>query len=170
MIFLSKELYVVDENGEVIDKIEAQDKYVKLSNGDKVVRKGVLQYLSDTTDIRYHFVKINPLIYGKIANRYPILNSMIEYLGYMDNILSYRNGVNIQVKDLPKICNVSESTIKRQLKGLLDEDVIHKVKENKKWHLVVNPFVAMRGREIYLSLYEEFKLSHLRTEVEEWEK
>lgn len=32
-----KELYVVDELGNIIDKIEAEDKYVKLSEGDKVM-------------------------------------------------------------------------------------------------------------------------------------
>lgn len=168
---MNKELYVVDENGKIVDKIESKDKYVKLSEGDKVLKKGVLQYLSDTTDIKYKFVKVNPICWARIATKYPIINKLIYYLGYMDNILSYRNGKNIQVKDIAEICNISNSTAKRQLKGLLEEDVIHKVrdKKQKKTFLVVNPYVCMRGRKIYLSLYEEFKLSALRDEVEEWD-
>lgn len=169
---MSKELYVVDENGEIIDKIDAEDKYVKLSQGDRVVRKGALQYLSDTTDIRYKFIKINPLVYGEIANKYPIMNSLIKYVGYMDGILSFKNGVFIKMKDIPKICDVSESTAKRQIKGLFEEDVIHKIRDNKKkqTYLVMNPYIAYIGRKIYLSLYEEFKLSHHRNNCEEWGK
>lgn len=167
-----KELYIVDENGEIVDKIAENDKYVKLSDGDKVVRKGVLQYLSDTVDIKYRFVKINPYAYDRIANKYSIINILIKYLGYMDGILSYKNGKYIKLKDVYKICQVSESTAKRQMKGLIQEDVIHKVKDKKKRqsYLVMNPWIAYIGRKIYLSLYEEFKLSSWRNSCEEWEK
>ena len=165
-------LYVTDENGKVIDIIESADKYVKLNDGDKVVRKGVLQYLSDTVDIKYRFIKVNPYVYGKIANKYPILNILIKYIGYMDGILSYKNGKFVRMKDIHKICNVSESTAKRQIKGLFEEDVIHKVKDKlkKQTYLVINPYIAYIGRKIYLSLYEEFKLSEHRNNCEEWEK
>lgn len=169
---MNKELYVVNEEGEIIDKIESSDKYVKLSDGDKVVRKGVLQYLNDTVDIKYRFVKINPHVYGEIAKKYPIINKLIKYLGYMDGILSYKNGKKIKMKDIPKICEVSESTAKRQIKGLLECDVIHKKRDKKErqTYLIMNPYVAYIGRKIYLSLYEEFKLSEYRNKCEEWSK
>ena len=165
------ELYVVDENGEILDTISSADNYVKLSDGDKVVRKGVLQYLSDTKDIKYKFIKINPLIWGDVTTKYPILNYLIYYIGYMDNILVYKNGKNIQMKDIYKLCNVSESTAKRQIKKLLEDDIIHKVKSKKKTtYLVVNPYICMRGRRIYITLYEEFKNSIWKDKIEGWDK
>lgn len=169
---MKQELYVVDATGEIIDKIDAEDKYVKLSEGDRVLRRGTLQYLSDTTDIKYRFVKVNPNIYGDIALKYPIINILIKYLGYMDGILSYKNGKLIKIKDVARLCNVSESTAKRQLKGMFEDDVIHKVKDRtkKQTYLVMNPFVAYIGRKIYLSLYEEFKLSIYRGKCEEYDK
>ena len=167
-----EELYVVNSTGEILDKLESATSYAKLSEGDKVVRKGVLQYLSDTVDIKYRFVKINPLVYEKIAKKYPIVNTLIKYIGYGDGILSYKNGRFIKMKDIPKICNVSESTAKRQIKGLFLEDVIHKVrdKQKKQTYLLMNPWVAYIGRKIYLSLYDEFKLSEHRSNCEEWDK
>lgn len=167
---INKELYVVDENGEVLDKIESQDRYVKLSDGDKVVRKGVLQYLSDTTDVKYRFIKINPVILYKSCEKYSILPFLISSVGYMDNICEFKNGKTIQIKDLPKLCNKTYSTIKRQLKGLIEDDIIHKKKIDKKVVLIVNPWIALRGRKVYLSLYEEFKLSSLRNECDQIEK
>jgi len=166
---MSKELYVTDEHGEVIDIIESTDKYVKLSDGDKVVRKSVLQYLGDTVDLRYHFVKVNPNVYGDIANKCPILNILIGYIGYMDGIISYKNGKKVRLKDISKICNVSETTAKRQIKALIELDVIHKIR-GKPSYLVMNPYVAYLGRKIYLSLYEEFKFSEYKNLSEEWSK
>lgn len=166
---MNKELYVVDEHGEIIDKIEGNDRYVKLSEGDKIVRKGVLHYLSDTTDVKYKFVKVNPISYSIMAIKYPMLNILINYLGFMDNILTFKNGRYVKMKDIPKICNVSESTAKRQIKGMLEDDVLHKIydKKNRQTYLVLNPWIAYVGKKIYLSLYEEFKLSAHRNRCEE---
>lgn len=168
---MNKELYVVDESGTIYDTLDNQYSYVKLKQGDKVLRKGALEYLQDTTDIKYHFIKINPVAWSEISIKYPIINQLVYYLGYMDNILSYRNGKFIKLKDIANICKISESTAKRQLKGLVEDDVIHKVKDVKEntTYLVINPWVCMRGRRIYKTLYNEFKSSNWQNECEEWD-
>lgn len=160
--------YLVDENGVVLQEIEDRNKLISLEFGDRIIRRGTVNYLQDSTDIKYHFIKINPRIFDEYCKKYSILPCLVTKIGYMDNICSYDNGKIIQLKDLPKVCEVSQSTIKRQLKGLIADDVIHKVpyKKNQKC-LMINPYLAMRGKRIYLSTYNEFKLSALRSEVEE---
>lgn len=162
-------LYVTNADGKIVDIIETTDAYVKLAEGDKVLRKGTLAYLNDTVDVKYHFVKINPLVYGEISKKYSIINSLVKYLGYMDGKLQYRNGRPVKMKDIPKLCGVSEATAKRQIKGLFEADVIHKIrdKKEKQTYIVMNPYVAYIGKKIYLSLYEEFKLSEYRLNCEE---
>ena len=164
---MDRELYICDSDGKIVDTISAGDKYVKLSDGDRVLRKNVIEYLSDTMDIKYSFIKINPHSYCDIASRYSIFPKLTKFIGYMDNILEYSNGKNIRRKDIASICNISESTAKRQIKGLIQEDVIHSVRKNKNYYLIMNPWICFKGRKIYLSLYEEFKLSHWRNKVEE---
>ena len=87
----------------------------------------------------------------------------------MDGILSYKNGKPLKLKDIAKICNVSESTAKRKIKGLMEEDVIHKLRDKKlrQTYLIMNPYVAVVGKKVCLSLYEEFKLSAFRNKCEE---
>lgn len=164
-----KTLYVTNADGEIIDVIENIDAYAKLAEGDRVLRKKTLEYLNDTVDVKYRFVKINPLVYGKISKKYSIINSLVKYLGYMDGRLQYRNGRPIKMKDIPKLCDVSETTAKRQIKGLFESDVIHKIRDKKErqTYIVMNPYVAYIGKKIYLSLYEEFKLSEYRLNCEE---
>lgn len=160
--------YLADENGVVIQELDNIDRVVCLDDGDRILRKGVLEYLKDTADIKYHFIKINPKIFDKYCKKYSILPYLTCHIGYMDNICCYDNGKIIRLKDLSKVCEVSETTIKRQLKGLIADDIIHKVpyKKNQKC-LMINPYLAMRGKRIYLSTYNEFKLSALKNEVEE---
>lgn len=160
--------FLADENGVILQKLKNIDRVICLDDGDRILRKGTLEYLNDTTDIKYHFIKINPKIFDKYCKKYSILLYLTCHIGYMDNICCYDNGKIIQLKDLPKVCEVSETTIKRQLKGLIADDIIHKVpyKKNQKC-LMINPYLAMRGKRIYLSTYNEFKLSALRNEVEE---
>ena len=160
--------YLADENGVVLRELDDIDRVVCLDDGDKILRKGVLEYLKDTTDIKYHFIKINPKIFDKYCKKYSILPYLTGHIGYMDNICCYDNGKIIRLKDLSKVCEVSETTIKRQLKGLIADDIIHKVpyKKNQKC-LMMNPWLCCRGKRIYLSTYNEFKLSHLKSEVEE---
>lgn len=160
--------FLADENGVILQKLKNIDRVICLDDGDRILRKGTLEYLNDTTDIKYHFIKINPKIFDKYCKKYSILPYLTCHIGYMDNICCYDNGKIIQLKDLPKVCEVSETTIKRQLKGLIADDIIHKVpyKKNQKC-LMINPYLAMRGKRIYLSTYNEFKLSALRSEAEE---
>lgn len=160
--------FLADENGVILQEIDNIDRVVCLDDGDRILRKGVLEYLKDTTDIKYHFIKINPKIFDKYCKKYSILPYLTCHIGYMDNICCYDNGKIIRLKDLSKVCEVSETTIKRQLKGLIADDIIHKVpyKKNQKC-LMMNPWLCCRGKRIYLSTYNEFKLSHLKSEVEE---
>lgn len=160
--------FLADENGVILQKLKNIDRIICLDDGDRILRKGTLEYLNDTTDIKYHFIKINPKIFDKYCKKYSILPYLTCHIGYMDNICCYDNGKIIRLKDLSKVCEVSETTIKRQLKGLIADDIIHKVpyKKNQKC-LMINPWLCCRGKRIYLSTYNEFKLSALRNEVEE---
>ena len=54
-------LYVTNSDGTIVDIIETTDAYVKLGEGDRVLRKGALEYLNDTVDIKYRFVKKNKI-------------------------------------------------------------------------------------------------------------
>ena len=173
---MKKELYLVDENGEVIDTISSEDnyiklaegdRYIKLSDGDKVFRKGTIEYLSDSFDLKYHFVKINPTIFNMYCKKYSILSTLICNLGFMTNICEFKNGKKINMHSLAKICGVSYSTIKRQIKGMIEDDLLHIDKEGKNYTFILNPYLCMLGKRIELSLYEEFKSSSLRKYCEE---
>lgn len=161
-------VYIADENGVVIKEIEDGEALVSLQQGDRIIRKNTYDYLSDSIGLKYKFIKINPKVFEKYCKKYSILPTLITTISYMDNICSYSNGKIIQIKDLHKVCGVSEITVKRQLKGLIEDDIVHKVpyQKNQKC-LMLNPWLCMIGKRIYKNTYEEFRLSSLKNEVEE---
>lgn len=57
--------FLVNEDGVVLQEIEDSKKIISLEDGDRILRKGTLEYLNDTTDIKYHFTKSNPKIFDK---------------------------------------------------------------------------------------------------------
>ena len=84
--------YLVDENGVVLQELEDSNRIISLNDGDRILRKGTLEYLNDTTDIKYHFIKINPKIFDKYCKKYSILPHLTCHIGYMDNICCYDKG------------------------------------------------------------------------------
>lgn len=166
-----EELYVVNIKGEVLDTIESECNYVKLSSGDRVLRRNSIIYLKNTIDLKYHFVKVNANAFGKIATKYSIVSYLLKYINYMDGAIMYENGKYVKLKELYKICHVSQSTVKRQIKGLCEEDIVHKVKvKGKPTYLVFNPYIAYIGKKINVSLYDEFKDSKWSSEIDKYGK
>lgn len=155
--------YVVDKDGVIVETINPEETYVKLEDGDRVLRKKASDYLTNLVDIKYDFIKVNPKSYSEVTKKYSIFPTLTKYIGYMDNILEYSNGMNIERKDIMKLCDVSYVTVKRQLAGMIKDDVIHIVRKKRKTYITINPFICFKGKKIYISLYEEFKLSHWRT-------
>lgn len=158
---MTKQLYVVDDTGEIVKIID---------ENTRILSKKQIEYLQDTVEVEYSFVKVNAKAYSNVATKYPIVNKLIQYIGYMDGILQFTNGRFIRPKHINSICDVSVSTAKRQMQGLIKEDVLHKIKDGKTCKYVFNPWICCKGKKIYISLYDEFKLSEHRFNVEEARK
>lgn len=164
---IDKTMYLVDENGEIIETLDDESTYVKVEAGDRVLRKNSIDSYEESYNIPMRFKKINDKVFGKICLKYPLLLYFIEYIQYKSGRLVYRNGKNVQRKDLPSICGLSKPTIDRQLKGLMREDVIKSRKEDGITVYYVNPYVIHFGRDIYKSSFELFKDSIYRENYEE---
>ena len=84
--------YLINENGEVLQVIKEDARYVELELGDRVLRKNAVEYLENTMEIKYDFVKLNHNAFVHYCKKYSILPLLICYVGYSDNICEYKNG------------------------------------------------------------------------------
>ena len=168
---MNEKLYLVDENGVITDETEGKENFIKLSGGDRVLRNATLKYLSDFIELKYHFIKVNPIAFGDCAIKYPILCKLICYVGYSDNILQYKNGRLLDLKGIIRITKKSEKTVRKEIKGMIQDDILHVIKEKgKKPYYMLNPFIATVGKKIFKNVYDEFKYSHLSSKIEEYDK
>lgn len=156
--------YLINEYGEVLQVIDDSTKIVELKDGDRILRKNAVQYLDNTMEIKYDFIKLNHYVFAKYCKKYSILPILICYIGYSDNICEFKNGKKININNLIKLCNVSKSTLLRQIQGLVEDDIIHKIKNGNSYNIMINPYLCIRGKRLDLNTYNEFKSSALRLE------
>ena len=156
--------YLINENGEVLQVINDGTKLIELESGDRVIRKNAVQYLNNTVEIRYDFIKLNHNVFAKYCKKYSILPILICYIGYSDNICEFKNGKKININSLINLCGVSKSTLQRQIQGMVEDDIIHKIKNKNSFNIMVNPYLCIRGKRLEIETYNEFKSSALKLE------
>ena len=161
---MSNEKYLINENGEVLEVIKDYERYTKLESGDLILRKNALKFLDKTIEIKYDFVKLNYNIFSKYCKKYSILPTLVSTVGYGDNICEHKNGKKININQLIKICNVSKSTLTRQIKGMIEDDLIHKIKNGHSYNIMVNPYLCIKGKRLEINTYNQFKSSMLKAE------
>lgn len=157
MNYSEEELYLVNSTGEVIEKIPHGKVLTYLDEGDKVFRKDCIEGAERTVAIKMRFAKVNPVVFWDIISKYPIFAKMLNYLQYQSGKLVFRNGVTINRRNLAKACGVSSATVDRQLKGLMNEDIIKTIKDGRDVIFYVNPYIVHIGKKINYSLYMLFK-------------
>lgn len=151
--------YIADENGTIIDEIKDNEMIIKINSGDRVVRKKSLDYFEDTKELKKRFIKVNDQAIN-ILNKYgKYICCLLKYVGYLDGILRFNNGIYLSNKTISKIFEVNERNTIRILNDLIKEDVIHKHKEKNRNYYTFNPWIASRGKRVSINLYNEFKMT-----------
>lgn len=151
--------YIVNDDGEIIEVINDDDVVVKMSPGDRIIKKQSIDYFKDTKEIKKRFIKVNDnavatlYVYGKY------ICLLLKYVGYMDGILRFNNGIYLTNKSISKIFGVNERNTIKILDDLEKEDVIHKHKSKNRNYYTFNPWIASKGKRVSIDLYNEFKMT-----------
>ena len=154
----SEEYYLVrKDTSEIVDESNVDEVFVKLRAGDVVLRKEGLEERTKLVSINMRFGKVNLNVLWDICRKYPIFFKMIEYLQYQSGKLTFSNGREINRRNLCELCNLSHNTVDRQIKGLIEEDIIKTVKNGRSIIFYVNPYVVHIGSTVYESLRDMFK-------------
>jgi hypothetical protein len=154
---MDKSGYIVDSDGVIVRNVGNIDNLFEVEAGDRILRKKNLEGVDKLVEIKMRFAKVNYVVFGDIIDKYPVFAKMIKLIGYYSGRLMYKNGVSVNRRNLSKACGVSNATINRQLRGLINDDVIKVVREGREAAYFVNPYVVHLGKKVNLSLYELFK-------------
>jgi hypothetical protein len=149
-------MFLVKESGEVVQQVPRGQIFTCLNEGDRVFRKDGVENIEKSAPVNMRFGKINLKELAKIGHKYPIFLDISDYVQYGTGKLVFRNGLPVHRSDLPRICNVSKNTIDRQLKGLMKDDVIKSVRDDKKIIYFMNPYVLHLGTNMRQSLLDLF--------------
>lgn len=151
--------YIADEDGMIIEEIQDDETIVKIGRGDRVIRKKSIDYFEDTKEIKKRFTKVNDQATNMLSKYGKYICLLLKYVGYMDGILRFNNGIYLSNKSISKIFGITERNTVKILDDLIKEDVIHKHKEKNKNYYTFNPWVASKGKRVSINLYNEFKMT-----------
>lgn len=169
MISLEEKLYLVNEEGEIINEINAK-------NGDRLIidRKDVRdnkiktkEYLAETEKLNYPFPKLNNNNIEKVANVSPDFFKLVPYVGYLDNILKFNNGIILNMGNVEKIIGNSKEYVRKSIVNMVDRDLIRKHGRGNTAYFVVNPWICHRGKRVSKLALKEFKDSEWRGDVDD---
>ena len=151
--------YIVNDNGEVVDVINDNDVVVKMNTGDRIIRKTSINYFKDTKEIKKRFVKVNAQAINLLNKYGKYICLLLKYVGYMDGVLRFNNGIYLTNQNISKIFGVNERNTINILNDLIKEDVIHKHKNKNRNYYTFNPWIASKGKRVSIDLYNEFKMT-----------
>lgn len=164
---LEKVLYVVTEDGEILDSVSSDETIAKLRAGDRILRKDAINPENKMVEIKMHFIKVNTDYFGSVITKHPLIGRLLKYIEYQTGRLVFANGVTINRRNLAKACGVSRNTIDRHLKEMLEDDILKVVKDGRDNVFFFNPWLAHSGTKVTNSLYEMFKDTMYRDTREE---
>lgn len=151
--------YIADKNGTIIEEIKDNEMIIKINSGDRVIRKKSLDYFEDTKELKKRFIKVNDQAINILCKYGKHICCLLKYVGYLDGILRFNNGIYLTNKAIAKIFGITERNAIKILNELIKEDVIHKHKEKNKNYYTFNPWIASRGKRVSIDLYNEFKMT-----------
>ena len=154
---LEKMLYIVTEDGEIVDSVSSDETVAKLKVGDRILRRDAIIPESKMVDLKMRFIKVNPDWFGSVATKNPPICNLLPYIEYQTGRLVFDNGVTINRRNLARACGVSRNTIDRRLRGWLEDDILKVVKDGRDNVFFFNPYLAHSGAKITYSLNELFK-------------
>ena len=167
---LEKVLYVVTEEGEIVDSVSSDETIAKLRTGDRILRRDAIHPENKMVEIKMHFIKVNTEYFGDVVMKHPLIGKLLKYIEYQTGRLVFTNGVTINRKNLAKACGVSKNTINIHLNGLLEDDVLKIIKDGRDNVFFFNPWLAHSGSKVTQSLYDMFKDTMYRDTREEKKK
>ena len=154
--------YLTNEHGEILQEINDQEQFVKISSGDRVIRRGSIEYLENSVAIKFHFIKLNDKACEDLYEYGNYLMTLFKYVEFGTGMLKYSNGKLIRPKRLASVLRRKRRSGTSIINKLIELDILHKHKDGKTFYYTMNPYFCLKGRRVNKSLYEEFKNTRYR--------
>ena len=158
-----KNYFLIDEDGEIVQEMGSD--LSRLLGKDILIRSNVP--LRKTLKFDYKFVKLNYKAVYKIYKECPQIIILLEYAHFKDNVLTYPNGVYVTPTNLAKKLGYSEDYMRSVFKKLKELKAIDVIRERNRNVYVLNPYIAIKGNEIYEDIAVKFERTEWCKLVEE---
>lgn len=151
--------YLMNGEGEIIQELGTD--LERILNNDILIRN--ITPVRPTRKYNYKYVKLNYKAIKEIQRECPLAIYLLAFLNYKTNLLTFPNGVLINQTNFAKEIGISRQTACNLFKKLKKLSVIDTIRVNDKNGYIFNPFIALKGNQMYEDLAIKFDKT-------EWER
>jgi len=144
--------YLMNSEGEIIQ--ELGNDLDRILNNDIIIRGTPIRR---TRKFDYKYVKINYKAIKVLEKECPLAIYLLQYLNYKTNVLAFSNGTLINQTNFAKDIGISRQTACNLFKKLIKLRVIDTLRVNDRKGYVLNPYIALKGNQIYEDIAVKFE-------------
>ena len=142
----------MNSDGEILQ--ELGDDLDRILNNDILIR-GVP--IRRTKKFDYKYIKLNYKAIKELQKQCPLVIYLLEFLSYKTNILAFSNGAFINQTNFAKEVGISRQTSCNLFKKLKKLRVIDTLRVNNRNVYILNPYIALKGNQIYDDIAVKFE-------------
>lgn len=150
--------YLINGEGEIIQELGSD--LDRILNNDILIKGTPVRR---TRKYDYKYVKLNYKAIKELLKQCPLVIYLLQFVQYKTNILAFQNGIPINQTNFAKEVGISRQTACELFKKLRKLRVIDTIRVNNKNAYILNPYVALKGNQIYEDIAVKFDQT-------EWER
>jgi len=144
--------YLMNSDGEILQELGSD--LDRILNNDILIRGAPIRR---TKKFDYKYIKLNYKAIKELQKQCPLAIYLLEFLSYKTNILAFSNGVFINQTNFAKEVGISRQTACNLFKKLKKLRVIDTLRVNNRNVYILNPYIALKGNQIYDDIAVKFE-------------
>lgn len=158
------------KKGKVLNRIieeESGEITGELREGDRILRKGSIEYLEATEKwkldrfFKGNIDELKKWMKDLSGNEKIFLFSIVPHISYDDCRLQHENGIDLDIDDMVEITGLPRSTTYDVVNSLLKKDILYRGKNSKNKQYFINPWLFCKGQRInrvLRAMFENYRI------------
>lgn len=156
---MSKRCLVDSDTGEFLRTLEPGSRILPPQSVKKLETTDVIN--EDKSYVKVYDSTLSMLLVdeGLSGSDMKVLFAIIPKIRYETGLVARDNGAYIALKDIPKLCGLTEKTVYASVNTLVSKRILAKVRVGREVKMYANPYIFMRGVRANKTLISIFSSS-----------
>lgn len=148
--------YLVNEEGEIVREIPSSS-VERISKNDIYIKRDSPEDIDPVERVKYNYLKFNKEACDEVLRVCPQFYYLVKYINFKENALRFSNGTYVTPTSAAKALGFTNTYMLRVFTKLKKYKIIAKLKKDRRYIYVVNPYIVMCGAGVKKTTKECFQ-------------